>query len=768
MEKASIKKMAGIVCAVGGLLLALLFLILGIAHSNDKAQMQVPAGEGNFLITAPGLLNEEMSNLHIKVSAPDAQIMWGIGNSKDVQSYVENSHFTQIKGMKDGKALLDTQAGDAEVAKSDAAALKAGTFALSVSDMWLESGKAENMADITYKVPEKANRSLIIATSQATTPEITISWKVQERGFSTIQRIFFGILISLIGLYLLFSDGTERQRLAYFIQRERERRRNKATNAAAETTVLPVFKGDLADPATDREVQVAHTNHALGAAILPSIANAEQLRNRELAAEERIVILPEDQPENQLAEDSAGDTPANDYLETAVAVDKEAEQVVSDQDTDAQEVDNQAETDQDTDAQGADTYGADGQEVAEQDDEQGAAEQADDKDADDESDKDGDKAGDKDAGSSGEVRSWKDMWNFVDKKFSDSKSSRTQKDASKKWERVARRVFPLIFTCVFAAACSAPNSLQPAPNAAGETILPKAKFQSIVEATAGAAAEADSALDINKLGGRIANPLLAYRSAQYELKKIRGESWQLPQLVLEKSANPIFSGAAFPRTAAVVAEPAAGQNLNTLTFWRQAGPRGQYQLWGQTGVFPSTKLPNLQSKLNDVPGFPQVEADKYAVDPAAVLPAYVEYNKARKLGDIKFTTGDLLYTEIAAQQDSLTSTVGNLGTVKTTFAPGEHGVAGVATEDGGLVIMGELRYNVEITRTAAGAKLQLRGDIGAMSTKNNQGVVAVDHPVTASYGVLVSFYIPPADAKDKTVGVIGASIPTLLGVTKAE
>lgn len=763
MEKASIKKVAGIVCAVGGLLLALLFLILGIAHSNDKAQIQVPAGEGNFLITAPGLLNEEMSNLHIKVSAPDTQIMWGIGNSKDVQSYVENSHFTQIKGMKDGKALLDTQTGDTEVAKSDAAALKAGTFALSVSDMWLESGKAENMADITYKVPEKANRSLIIATSQATTPEITISWKVQERGFSTIQRIFFGILISLIGLYLLFSDGTERQRLAYFIQRERERRRNKAANAAAETTVLPVFKGDLADPATDREVQVAHTNHALGAAILPSIANAEQLRNRELAAEERIVILPEDWPENQLEEDSASDKLSDDYLGTAVAVEKDAEQGVSGQDADAQEVDSQAEADQAADAQSVDTCGVDGQEAVAQDDAQDA-----DNESDKDTDKNTDKDGDKDAGSAGEVRSWKDMWNFVDKKFSDSKSSRTQKDASKKWERVARRVFPLIFTCVFAAACSAPNSLQPAPNAAGETILPKAKFQSIVEATAGAAAEADSALDINKLGGRIANPLLAYRSAQYELKKIRGESWQLPQLVLEKSANPIFSGAAFPRTAAVVAEPAAGQNLNTLTFWRQAGPRGQYQLWGQTGVFPSAKLPNLQSKLNDVPGFPQVEADKYAVDPAAVLPAYVEYNKARKLGDIKFTTGDLLYTEIAAQQDSLTATVGNLGTVKTTFAPGEHGVAGVATEDGGLVIMGELRYNVEITRTAAGAKLQLRGDIGAMSTKNNQGVVAVDHPVTASYGVLVSFYIPPADAKDKTIGVIGASIPTLLSVTKAE
>ncbi|WP_297564604.1 hypothetical protein [uncultured Arcanobacterium sp.] len=730
MEKASIKKIAGIVCAVGGLLLALLFLILGIAHSNDKAQIQVPAGEGNFLITAPGLLNEEMSNLHIKVSAPDTQIMWGIGNSKDVQSYVENSHFTQIKGMKDGKALLDTQAGDTEVAKSDAAALKAGTFALSVSDMWLESGKAENTADITYKVPEKANRSLIIATSQATTPEITISWKVQEQGFSTIQRIFLGILISLIGLYLLFSDGTERQRLAYFIQRERERRRNKAANAAAETTVLPVFKGDLADPATDREVQVAHTNHALGAAILPSIANAEQLRNRELAAEERIVILPEDQAE----EDSASDTLPDDYPETAVAVDKDGEQDVS------------------------------GQDAAKQDDEQDDAPDT----AGQDDEQDADKNSDKDAGSSGEVRNWKDMWNFVDKKFSDSKSSHTQKDASKKWERVARKVFPLIFTCVFVAACSAPNSLQPAPNAAGETILPKAKFQSIVEATAGAAAEADAALDVNKLGGRIANPLLAYRSAQYELKKIRGESWQLPQLVLEKSANPIFSGAAFPRTAAVVAEPAAGQNLNTLTFWRQAGPRGQYQLWGQTGVFPSAKLPNLQSKLNDVPGFPQVEADKYAVDPAAVLPAYVEYNKARKLGDIKFTTGDLLYTEIAAQQDSLTATVGNLGTVKTTFAPGEHGIAGVATEDDGLVIMGEMRYNVEITRTVAGAKLQLRGDIGAMFTKNNQGVVAVDHPVTASYGVLVSFYIPPADAKDKTVAVIGASIPTLLSVTKAE
>ncbi|WP_124055234.1 hypothetical protein [Arcanobacterium ihumii] len=332
-----------------------------------------------------------------------------------------------------------------------------------------------------------------------------------------------------------------------------------------------------------------------------------------------------------------------------------------------------------------------------------------------------------------------------------------------------KKIFACVVTAMLAlSACSA-NLEPPAPSAskAVEIIISEDSYKKIAGEVKKNVAEADAALDVNKLGNRFGEPIRQYREARYRLKKILGDGYKMPPVVVDEKAVPVSSGAAFPRTLMTVAAPTEQQNLPSLTVWSQTDARAQYQLWGQVQIFPDAQAPKLKASLSNQTGKLVDDPTKFAVDPNSVINGYVEYNKSRQITSIPFSAGDPLFTQISKQQDSLAQAIADNGTVQTNFAPGSHGIQAVSTEDGGLLIVNEMAYSLYLNKTKPGAIVKLRSDIGAMFSQDaNNAVVDVDKPVVAQYSVLVAFYVPPKDAKDKTVKVLGASVPTLLAVTK--
>ncbi|QTG75959.1 hypothetical protein [Trueperella pecoris] len=328
-----------------------------------------------------------------------------------------------------------------------------------------------------------------------------------------------------------------------------------------------------------------------------------------------------------------------------------------------------------------------------------------------------------------------------------------------------KQVATLAAIALLTSACASEGTLpRPASGTNPQVILTQEKFAEIAAAAEKDIAAANSSLDAAALGNRVGGPVRAYRTSQLKLESLLGESYNLDPLIVDGQATPVSSGTAFPRTLMTVVPPREGKNLTTLSVWSQDQARSNYQLWADVALFPGVEVPAIVSSLNNSEGFPKVDPAAYAVNPEEVLANYVAYNGTRQPQKIRFQENDPLFRQIADQQDAFVRSLGNLGTATTDFAAGEAGLRGVSTENGGLVIVGEMRYTVRITKTAAGAKLRIGGQIGALHKDSGENpVLEIDKQGVANYSTTVVFYIPGAGS-DATVRVIGSSEPTLISV----
>ncbi|MDY5584482.1 MAG: hypothetical protein SPG61_01635 [Arcanobacterium sp.] len=313
-------------------------------------------------------------------------------------------------------------------------------------------------------------------------------------------------------------------------------------------------------------------------------------------------------------------------------------------------------------------------------------------------------------------------------------------------------------------ACASEAALpKPVIDRSVETIVDEAKFADLLTSVKKSVEAADSANTVKELGANVAGPIRTQREAQYKLKSILGDSYKLPSIVIDPEATLIASGTAYPRTVATIAAPTGDQNFQTLNVWNQASVRENYKLWGQAYLFPGLDLPALKSNLDDTAGYPEVDVAKYAADPAALLENYAQYLNGAE-AKVKFAEDDAILTQITAQKDRLTKAVADLATVSIKSAASKNGFKVIPTEDNGLIVVGEVDYQLSVDRQDEEATLRLRGEIGALGTGKADGVLDVKKKLTAKYSLLTAFYVPAAGS-DAQVQVIGAASPTLLSVT---
>ncbi|XCB30672.1 hypothetical protein RQN30_04640 [Arcanobacterium hippocoleae] len=305
MKDLSIKRIAGITLSVLGILLSLFALVYGaIRSTSTSVEVKAAAEKSTFITTAPGVLGL-YNGAPVTITAdipkntpPGTQLLWAIGRSEDVLAYVGESSVTQVAGLQTStEAKVSAKPAKAQVQQTDTQLLRDGTLVMEKSDLWEKSGRESKKLKLEYTVPANTQRSFIAASTAGIAPDITIRWQVKAQGFPTVQVVIIGILISLVGVYLLFADSQSRARVNYFRKREANRKAHRAAQAGALTEVLPIFKGDLAAPETDRKIQREHTESAFGASILPGTSRTSALRARELSAADRIVIPVSSEPD---------------------------------------------------------------------------------------------------------------------------------------------------------------------------------------------------------------------------------------------------------------------------------------------------------------------------------------------------------------------------------------------------------------------------------------------------------------------------------------
>ncbi|WP_455951503.1 hypothetical protein [Arcanobacterium haemolyticum] len=317
------------------------------------------------------------------------------------------------------------------------------------------------------------------------------------------------------------------------------------------------------------------------------------------------------------------------------------------------------------------------------------------------------------------------------------------------------------------AGCAHDSSV-PEPEVAksASNIVPQKKYAMIASDVAEALKQADQNRDAGALGPRIAGPFRVQREAEYALARAT-ETTAPTSVVIDPKESALSSGSAFPRSFMAIDMTKTGRGIGTITVWQQPDARQNYQLWAAMDMFPAPPKIEIVNTKNDKPGYPETKPSEYSVDPATVLDSYVAYINARAMGDVKFNEGDPLYKQTEKQAHDLTAALNELGEAKIAFTVPNKDIRAISTKDGGLVMVGELRYNMTVTRTKDRATLKLGSSIGALAEGKKDGIAVVDKPVVAQYSTSVAFYIPPKGSKDP-IHVLGGSVPALLSVTKAE
>lgn len=288
------KRSVGIALSIVGIVVAVFALIYGTTkNSSTTFEVQVAANKATFVSTAPGVLDLFTdAKVEINATAPNnGEILWAIGRSEDVAAYIGDSSQTQITGLESRKeAKIAKKEAKPEKVLKDQEALKSGTLSLDKTDLWDKFGREKKTLNIKYDAIKGAQRAFIATSTAGIAPDLKISWEAKIKTFPTVQIVIFGILISLVGIYLLFTENQSRARAEYFRNREADRKMKRAEKAAAMTQILPVFAGNLAAPEVDREIQREHTEGAFGSAILPGTSRTSALRNRPLVESDRIIL----------------------------------------------------------------------------------------------------------------------------------------------------------------------------------------------------------------------------------------------------------------------------------------------------------------------------------------------------------------------------------------------------------------------------------------------------------------------------------------------
>ena len=264
----------------------------------------------------------------------------------------------------------------------------------------------------------------------------------------------------------------------------------------------------------------------------------------------------------------------------------------------------------------------------------------------------------------------------------------------------------------------------------------------------------------DKLGATTTGPMTVIRQAQYNTKRLLGDSYKFPALATEVTKNrvAISSSKGYPRLAMTVMDPLKGNNLPTMDVFAQGKARENWKLWGSLRLFPGAEFPSVEGGKTGAETV-AAESDKgLAASPKKTIEAYVNLNKTGS------DSQGLTFSQDALRQElKQTAAVNGAGKSTMTFAVGNEGPVAMRTSDGGAVVVAQLNYFTTISSDSQHT-VTVGDKAGSIESGKPGGQDTLDgKTLTTSNTRLVAFKVPAAKSKDKTISVIGSSDDVILG-----
>ncbi|SEF00232.1 hypothetical protein [Ruania alba] len=269
-------------------------------------------------------------------------------------------------------------------------------------------------------------------------------------------------------------------------------------------------------------------------------------------------------------------------------------------------------------------------------------------------------------------------------------------------------------------------------------------------------AAADEEQDAELLAGRMEDPALSVREAEYALAAATADTDQsyTPQpLTAETQVEIVAVTDTWPRTVMVVTEIPDESNVPLLVTLEQETPRDQYRMHSWVRLLPGVEMP--ETAVPSVGSAPvPLDAEGYVYTPQEALDAYAQLLGDR---DEEGTIGDTFvedpFRELVTEQlDSFDFDEAGEFSHNTT-APGDD-ILTLATAAGGYLVVGAMNTQYTFTKTVEGSELSLGGEIAALDPED--GEVSEDgESLNARYRLMVALHVP-AEAEDAQVTVVGA------------
>lgn len=292
-------------------------------------------------------------------------------------------------------------------------------------------------------------------------------------------------------------------------------------------------------------------------------------------------------------------------------------------------------------------------------------------------------------------------------------------------------------------------SPEPAPATPG-AVLSQERLDEILDEISDSLSAADSASSADELGDRITGPALEMRTAEYALASLSGGQDTVTPLVTDSQVAVVAATTEWPRVVNVVTTIPEGTNLPLLITLVQDEARDPFALWAWVRLFPGVSMPaTTQPTAGSSPVAP--DAEGLVMSPEAALAAYVDLLNNRDDSEYSNAFGDEPFrTNWGQTLDQLASAVEVAGGAEQSSEAGSAGTHSIATHDGGAIVVGSIAQTLTVTRTVEGSTLNVGPSLAYGGEPTVQG------SLTARYLATVAFYVPPADAEDQQITVLGA------------
>jgi hypothetical protein len=277
------------------------------------------------------------------------------------------------------------------------------------------------------------------------------------------------------------------------------------------------------------------------------------------------------------------------------------------------------------------------------------------------------------------------------------------------------------------------------------------QLERIVGGIVSLTAEADAALDADRLSTRFTGPALEQRLANYKVRE--ADASFAPTVALPAAPLTLTlpqQTETWPRVVMTVLQAEDEASVPTMALvLKQATPRSNYLVEYSIQLEASAKVPDVAPASI---GAPLIAADnKFMVmAPGDVGPAYADlllngeasptFGQFEPEGD---TARVLLGVENKAKQET---ELEDTGSIEFSNAPGNGEVVALATNDSGSIVAVSINEITQVKAVNGKATISLSGPSKALS-----GIESTAKGIESTYATQILFHVPPANSSDKIV-----------------